>query len=39
MFKAITKVKLDDAVNTGGTMGDVVFTIKKKKNDVVFTIN
>ncbi len=36
MFKTITKAKLDDAVKTGGTMGDVVFTTKK---NVVFTIN
>ncbi len=31
MSKTITKAKLDDAVKTGGMMGDVVFTIKKKK--------
>ncbi len=29
MFKTITKAKLDDAVKTGGTMGDVVFTMKR----------
>ncbi len=39
MFKTITKAKLDDAVKMGGTMGDVIFTIKKERKKTVFTIN
>ncbi len=39
MFKTITKATLDDAVKTGGTMRDVVFTIKKERKKTVFIIN